>query len=213
MVNPAQLVQALSLATGMPLASVVDMDRRLVTAGLRSKTGRGRNAARMTPQDAAHLLTAILASPQANQAAEAVLRYTGTQVDRSRSSDRLFAAGEIADLGKLKASHSFVEGLTGLILSAATGSLVGVIERGRPSRLPRLEVLALTRATHGRIRISGLPTGLTASLEYGPPARAGSRAVIQPERSQTGDLEQSRRVTERTIFAVAALFSEQEDPS
>ena len=59
-----------SEVTGVPLATVVDMDRRLVKAGLRAKSGRGFNVAQMTPLDAARLLTAILASSQANLAAE-----------------------------------------------------------------------------------------------------------------------------------------------
>jgi hypothetical protein len=40
----------------MPLPTVVDIDRKLVKAKLRTKEGRGFNAAQMAPLDAARLL-------------------------------------------------------------------------------------------------------------------------------------------------------------
>jgi hypothetical protein len=74
MASPAQLVHTVSRATGVPLPTIVDIDRRLVTGKLRTKGGRGFNAAQVTALDAARLLTAVLASPQANAAVEAVTR-------------------------------------------------------------------------------------------------------------------------------------------
>ena len=65
----------------------------------------------------------------------------------------------------MSARHSFVDGLVATMLSASAGSLaelVGTLEEGR---YPRIEVFALTRATHGRVRITGLPNGMTASLK------------------------------------------------
>ena len=56
MATPPELTQTVSEATGVALATVVDMDRRLVKAKLRTKGGRGLNAARMTELDAARLL-------------------------------------------------------------------------------------------------------------------------------------------------------------
>lgn len=208
MPSAAQLVQTLSLATGAPLASVVDLDRRLVKARLRAIGGRGLNAAQVTPLEAARLLTAVLANPQANRAAEAVLRYADTKVDRSRSSEALLAGIGIEDLARLKPSHGFVDGLTSLIASASSGSLAGLIDRLGAAPLPHIEIMALTRVTLGRIRISGMAHGLTASLEYQP--KTSGRAAM---RAEAGDLEQSRRVTERTIVAVASLFAQQEEPT
>ncbi len=64
MASPAQLMETISGATGLPLATVVDIDRRLVKARLRTIGGRGFSVARMMPLDAARLLTAILAISQ-----------------------------------------------------------------------------------------------------------------------------------------------------
>lgn len=212
MATPAQLVQTISSATGVPLPTVVDIDRKLVKAKLRTKEGRGFNAAQMAPLDAARLLTAVLGSAHANTAADAVARYAKTWPDRTRSSEKLFATAMLDDLTKLSARHSFVDALGALITSAATGSLAKLIAITEDGWKPMIEVFAFTRATRGRIRIAGLPNGLTASIEY-IPAPGGRNSRRKPGRTEeeSGDLEQSRRITERTILPVAALLAENQD--
>jgi hypothetical protein len=201
MATPPELMQAVSEATGVALPTVVDMDRRLVKAKLRTKGGRGLNAARMTALDAARLLTAVLASPQSNRAAEAVQRHAQTKPDKARSSEKLFAVAGLEDLAGLPVSHSFEQGLAALIASAAMGSLA----KFPPRSFPHIEVFAFTQATHGRIRISDLPGGITASVEY--VARSSGEGT-RGGKAASGDLEQSRRITERTILPVARLFAE-----
>lgn len=211
MASPAQLIEAVSRATGVPLPTLIDIDRKLVKAELRSKAGRGLHAALMTPIDAARLLTAVLTSPQANLSAEAVKRYGLARVDRTRSSERLFATAGLDDLAGLPAKHSFVDGLAGILKSAGSGTLAHSSASGTR---PHIEIFAFTRATYGRIRVSGLPNGLTASVEYRPaPSRArllgaGDERPATDE-ANTGDLEQSRRITGRTVFAVAQLLAKE----
>jgi hypothetical protein len=214
MASPAELVRTVSLATGVPLATIVDIDRKLVKAELRAKTGRGFNAAQMTPIDAARILTAVLASDQANASAEAVERYAQTRPDKTRSSDRLFRAVNIEDLAALPAGHSFVDGLTALIASAAAGSLATLMTASESDWAPHIEVFAFTRATRGRIRIAGLPNGLTASIEYIPAigiktgrGKTTRRKRIALDEDSIDDLEQSRRITERTILPIARLLA------
>jgi hypothetical protein len=60
--TPGQLVQAVAIALDVPEETVVQHDRNLVVAGLRTKGGRGRSAPQVTPLDAARLLVATLAS-------------------------------------------------------------------------------------------------------------------------------------------------------
>lgn len=206
---PPDLVRTVSEATGLPLATVTDVDRRLAKANLRPVGGRGPNAAQMGPLEAARLLTAVLATPKANEAAEAVSRYSETHPDKARSSPGQFESLGLDDLAELSGKHSFVEGLAALITCAASGFLAKALSG---SQAVHIEVFAFTQATHGRIRLSGLPNGLTASVEYVPiehvsaskskAAKAGKHSPVA-----TGDLEQSRRVTEQTIFSVARLFS------
>ena len=208
MATPGQLVEALHLATGIPLATIVDLDRKLVKGGLRTIGGRGFNAAQMTPLDAARLITALLASAHANAAVEAVHRYALTRCDRDRSSEDQFAATTLAELTSLPTNHSFVDALAALIATAATGSLEKIINDADAPQ-PHIEIYAFTRATRGRIRISGLPKGLTASMEYVAhpvDAKKKPRGSAADEQG-AGDLEQSRRVTERTILPIAKLLA------
>jgi hypothetical protein len=205
MASPAQLTQVVSDVTGVPLATVVDIDRKLVKDGLRTKGGRGLNAARMQPLDAARLLTAILASPQANEAAATSARYSQTCTDACRSSESGFGATGLDDLAALPARHSFVDALATLISSATHGSLA-TLQAGMDQHWqPSIEIFAFTRATRGRIRIAGLHNGLTASVEYG----AAGRSRVGAADHATGDLEQSRRITELTIFSIAELLRQE----
>jgi hypothetical protein len=213
MASPVQLVSAISLATGIPLATMVDIDRKLVKAELRTKGGRGFNAAQMTALDAARLLTAVLASPQANASVEAVVRYAGTRVDKARSNDKLFSNVGLDDLAALPARHGFIDALEALIASASAGALAKLIANSKDGWIPHIEVFAFTRATRGRIRIAGLPNGLTASVEYIPlpidakPTRAKKVGRSREPDDGAGDLEQSRRLTERTILPIARLLA------
>jgi len=213
--NPSQLVRTLSEATGVALATVVDIDRRLVKANLRSKGGRGLHAARVTALDASRLLTAILGSAQANLAASAVARYAATQVDPARSSEKLFSASGLGDLVDLPAQHSFVDGLANLISSATNGALARVIRKNKKITPLFFEIFAFTQATYGRIRLAGLPNGMTVNIEYLPAPELKSWHQEKEERGSAkisehaGDLEQSRRVTERTILALAKLLAEE----
>jgi hypothetical protein len=210
MATPPQLLNTVSAATGVPLATIVDIDRWLVKAKLRTKTGRGLNAARMTAMDAARLVTAVLASPQSNEAAEAVGRYSLTHPDKTRSSERLFAAAQLNDLADLPDRLSFVDALAALIASAANGSLAAMITGSIQGWAPSIEVFAFTRAVKGRIRIAGLPSGFSASIEYIP--NAGAKVKLRRARGtipdyDAGDLEQSRRITEGTILPIADLLA------
>ena len=63
MATPGQLVQAMADVLGISRATVTVYDRALAENGLRSKSGRGMSAARVTSLDAANLLIALAASP------------------------------------------------------------------------------------------------------------------------------------------------------
>jgi hypothetical protein len=205
MATPAQLMETISATTGVPLATVIDIDRKLVKAGLRTKGGRGFSAARMTSLDAAHLLTAMLGAAQSNEAALAVERYSRTRVDKESSSEGLFGTADLDDLAALPARHRFTDALAAVISSAAGGALKKIMGDSCGDRVPSIEVFAFARVTRGRIRIAGLPNQLTASIEYVP-----IRGAASSKTGITGDLEQSRRLTERTILPVATLLSQED---
>jgi hypothetical protein len=83
--SPGELVRKFSELLGIAEPTIVLHDRNLVVAGLRSKSGRGNSAARMTARDAAHLLVAVLGSSHVKDSAETVRRYKETRFHKSVS--------------------------------------------------------------------------------------------------------------------------------
>ncbi len=108
-----------------------------------------------------------------------------------------------------------MDSVTALIASASTGSLAKLIAGSKDSWIPCIEVYAFTRATRGRVRIPELPNGQTASVDYHlPPTRqkadrAKTAGRTRIANADTGDLEQSRRITERTILPIAELLAQE----
>ena len=214
MLTPAGLVDALGILTGVARATVVDIDRKLVAAGLRTKGGRGLSAPRMTALDSAHLMTALLAVRQANQSAAAVQRYRATEADANRSTEGFYTATGLGDLA-LPDRHSFVDALAALVHSAARGALRELIATSGADARPQIEMFAFTRATYGRIRVYALPDGRSAHVEYLPSAVPTMRKSRTPPPLgmdlAAGDLEQSCRLTERTLFGIADRLAEENE--
>jgi hypothetical protein len=88
---------------------------------LRSKSGRGTSAARMTARDAAHLLVAVLGSGHVKDAAETVRRHRQTLFHKSASGG--YGDSSITALRDLPLDHSFVDAIEALIAAGADGSL------------------------------------------------------------------------------------------
>ena len=127
MATPGQLVHTVSKVLGIPQATVVQYDRNLVEAGLRTKGGRGLSAARVTSQDAASLLIAIAGAPisgatvketQATWTRFAPLR--AIKVGKPTTFSRL-SRSNFPTLGKLGRGHSFHEAIAAVIDSIVAG--------------------------------------------------------------------------------------------
>jgi hypothetical protein len=210
-------VRIVAAALGLPEPTVVVHDRNLVMAGLRTKGGRGRSAAKVTARDAAHLLTAILASAQVKDSVHSVRRYSDTRPHVQTPSGSGFNRMGIKELSDLPAKHSFVDALEALIKAAANGSL----QKGRePGRGPLIEVAALTPRTVGDIRIAGIKKGIAASIRYERAKSSGARNTTHPPTREADagdrktkkhdletDLEQYRRITAKTILRIAETLA------
>ena len=202
MASPGKLVQTLAQALDLPEASLVHIDRGLVVAGLRSKGGRGRSAARVTPRDAAVLLVAILAGGLAKDAPTAIHRYLDAHPLRAPGAAHPFADLGLPDLAGLPLRHSFIDAVATLILCAGTPQAPGVVE-----------VAATSPGTLADLRIAATPSGRTAEVRYVPPgiwpANPELRSAISPERLPPhGDLQQYRRITQKTLNRLAACLAE-----
>lgn len=223
MATPGELVHVLAGALGVPEATLVVHDRNLLSAGLRTKKGRGRGAPSVTARDLAHLLTALLGSSQVKDSIASVRRYSDTRPYAAQSSAGLFSRTGIDELAKLPAGHSFIDALEALLVAASSGSMATALgararklKTDRMSVAPQIKVAVLTPGTSAEIRIAGLRKGVTASVTYMHPSpwdRPGARQPGKREmeaweerakrhRAET-DLEQYRQITQKTILSAA----------
>lgn len=166
MATPGELVKVIAAATGEDEATVAQHDRNLVVAGLRTKGGRGRSAAKVTARDAALLLTAVLGSHRVKDSVETVQRYIETQEHHAHwhkhYPDKLQGMGNanvwedfgIPEMAALPLTHSFIDALETLITVAADGKLVRHF--GKPILFSPLRIFVTSPGTHARISISQL---------------------------------------------------------
>ena len=227
MAGPGEMIRTSAEAMDLPEGSVVVYDRKLLTAGLRSKSGRGRSAAKVTARDAAHLLVAILGTAQVKDAVLAARRYQETQPVRHGSAAEGYAGLGIVELEDLPPEHSFIDALATLIASAAAGSLAAAM-RAQAEEIngqvilspPHIEVAVLMPGTLGEIRIAGTGTGVSRSVRYalpdpwrdaggGTPGAAALQAwedKLKPYQVE-GDFRQQRSLSEKTIMRLSALLA------
>jgi len=200
MSSPGEFAKCVADALHVPEPTVAVHDRNLRTAGLRSKSGRGRGAAKVTARDAASLLVAVLGSEQVKDSADAVRRY-GTTGAQLRPADRkaLNALG-ITELTALPRDHSFIDAVEALIESAATGSLATWTPsptKGtrKADDVPLIEIAAHSPGTFADIRLADTKRGITVSIRYTARGISVSRADI--------GLQQYRFITTPTLLRVA----------
>src|SRR5450631_3595059 len=145
LLTPGQLVNAVAIALDVPSETVVQHDRNLVVAGLRTKGGRGHSAPKVTPLDAARLVTAVLGSVPVLESVNTVLAFERTRHLSPRDFTREMVAKIRADatLSKtadandnrpqfnprpifeamtshLPPNHNFIEALAALIENASS---------------------------------------------------------------------------------------------
>ena len=126
MVSPGEMVRTISNVLAMPEPTSTQVDRALSVAGLRTKAGRGKSAAKVTPADAARLVVAIAggglpSSGPLTDAARVVKAYEATRAEAPRND---FGPTDIPALVNLPSNHSIVDAIAALIEAAADGSLV-----------------------------------------------------------------------------------------
>src|SRR5262245_32027450 len=123
MASPGQLVEVTAAALGLSEATVRQYDRVLAESGLRSKSGRGSSAAKVTAEDTANLLIAIAASPLSGaplrDAATRCKIYGSLPSTRVRGSMRSFGSCGLRSLSRLKAKHTFSDALQTLLSGAS----------------------------------------------------------------------------------------------
>jgi hypothetical protein len=138
--TPGRLVKAVAVALDVPEETVVQHDRNLAVAGLRTKGGRGRSAPKVTILDAARLFVATLGSVRTKDSVAIVKAFEAAQFDPPRSLAEFVADARrmghavphgmehvVYDNSKftepaidvLPENHSFVEAIAALISDAS----------------------------------------------------------------------------------------------
>ena len=110
--TPGQLVKAVAIALDVPEETVVQHDRNLAVAGLRTTGGRGRSAPEVTHRDAARLVAAILGSVKVKDSASVVERLDQARVSTGRKE---YAPLPFPRFAVLPENHSFIDALTAII--------------------------------------------------------------------------------------------------
>ncbi|WP_442753885.1 hypothetical protein ACNHKD_12885 [Methylocystis sp. JAN1] len=165
MATPGELVKVVAAATGEDEPTVAQIDRSLHLAGLRTKGGRGPAAAKVTPRDAAHLLTAMTASTRPRDAVEAVHRYQNSayhETDFGPEFPQLrWANTGVPEFEALRPGHSFIDALEAIIAVAMQGRLwpllglgAGEYPQTEATKILSLRINVWFPRTHGRIYLS-----------------------------------------------------------
>jgi hypothetical protein len=112
--TPGQLVKAISIALDAPEETVVQHDRNLAVAGLRTTGARGRNAPHVNYLDAARVIVATFGSVRTKDSVETVKKLENTT-----SRDGGIAVA-IPALAALPLEHNFIHALAALIPYTST---------------------------------------------------------------------------------------------
>ncbi|MEJ0096224.1 MAG: hypothetical protein WDN46_23250 [Methylocella sp.] len=117
---------------GIPAKTVAQYDRLLAEAGLRTVSGRGTSAAKVTATDAANLLIAVLGSPISGPSIKAA-KLTCETFSSLRTDDYSepgkFRRFGLLSLAALPKKHTFREALAALIQGASHGELFLISDR------------------------------------------------------------------------------------
>jgi hypothetical protein len=217
MATPGQLVEAMAISLGIPVATVIQYDRQLAESGLRSRGGRGRSAAAITARDAANLLIAIAASPLAGPTVKEAVRtceaYGSLKALQRASWIDRFPKFGLPTLASLPPGHSLGEALTTLIDAVGKGEIFQIRDREGPFTAdfcfgvrfegpePWAEILADGSVGQGK-------TSQMARLVYTSASAAKGFRKKRPGRGP--DLHQTRRISFATIRALGSLISRAE---
>jgi hypothetical protein len=216
MATPGDLVRTMAELLGIPVATVVQYDRQLAEAGLRSKRGRGTSAAAITAADAATLLIAIAAAPLSGPTLKDAVRscqaYGSLPIRWEASRPKRFRNFGLPTLASLRREHCLHDALSVLIDGAARGEFFKIPVRGqRPITKADAFCGARFEGPHPWAEIVADATlgdsqkWDVARLVYATP-NDPRRKLGREQREHSGDLFQIRGVSFRTIRGLGDLL-------
>ena len=211
MATPGELIKAVAVATGTPEPTVTTHDRNLVTAGLRTKGGRGTSAAKVTPRDAAHLLVAILGSERVQDSVETVRRYSDTLAHsnwmaRTHPNEKHMPTYEHMKLPALdvlvaSVDHSFIDLLETLI----TLAMDETFDQNIGPQPLSCEISVAWPRTHARVYLSRFQPHAGAQVGYSRYRWPGARPPKAPA-ERDGPIRRSAEIYSTPIRHIGALL-------
>lgn len=231
MVTPSQLIAAMAEVLGEPPVRVLQFDRVLSAAGLRSKRGRGRSAPSMTPRDSATLLIAAAANIQAAGSEGRIRDHLGLAATQRQ----LYREGWVEDFGSpgpgrwelrdrgldrlvdLPEGHSFLDVLTTLIAMARDheirlDDLRESMPADRGKSLFTLEVVIRGRTPGAEVQLTDVyrrPFSETLQYRVAIPEAGGREwREVRDARYGSGDLRRGSTITGQTIVELGELLRE-----
>ncbi len=195
--SPGVFVKKLAKILGLPSKSVVVIDRALLEAGLRSRGGRGRSAPKLTVNDTATLLLAVMATPVLVRADEVILAWR-----RVKSLSLPDSAPEpFGSIFEARAPLPLLELMERLIQTPPEdyGGLTLVLDVGVDQRFAMLRV----RKGDGRSFEIGF-------VEY--PDQSSGADKAGPPPTADGDMTRYAKVSEVTFHKLHGLLQPSTDP-
>lgn len=231
--SPGEMVAAVASVLGVAKKTVTDFDRHLSVAGLRSKSGRGNSAARVTAQDCARLLIAMSATSGIREGGKDAVAVTtefsalpakGGEISGNKDGRRILNgnAPNVWDLGSfplprlsaLPQDHTFLDALSALIESAADGSVDSAVNAlPKEPHIPKMwgfRVMVFGPFPGARITISyphGYETHHYSAIPSDFDEVVKWSKEPQPARF-AGDLKQWREFSTETIRAMGKLLKD-----
>ena len=213
MATPGELVRCISSVLNISEPTVIQYDRNLAAAGLRSKGGRGLSAARVNAQDAANLLIAIVGAPMSGATVKETEATWGrfsplralpsiSSISSLNVSNFSKLKRELPTLGRLRKGHSFKDAVAALIESAALGEFDNQaeipVDRSIDPRviLPKVSVTMQAPFISADIRVCTKRVPLGCFVAYYP-----KKDELYAD--NYGDLSQHRSISLRTILTIA----------
>lgn len=231
MASPGEMVKVIAGVLGVPEPQVVQHDRNLTVAGLRTVGGRGRSAAKMTPLDAANLLIGVTASSMVKETVEIVNEYADLPSASGEMSVRKDARSfenngnppttwnlpgfPIPALLALPEHHTFRSALVALIEAATNDTLCDAIKKLTPfseeHHIPNfwnIEVILMGPYPQASIRIyckDFSEKHIYSAIPTDIDAIMKWSDEISGKRDD-GDLKQIREFSAKTILALGNLL-------
>ena len=172
--TPGELVRIVAEALDEAEPTVIQHDRNLFAAGLRTKGGRGPSAAKTTLRDAAHLTIAVMGTQFVRDSVEVVKGFGATKVWKESQNDRGWAGYCVPELARLPDEHTLIDAVEALFLSIGTGSLHEALRRacgpGGAPNLPDVRLAVQMPMRLGDLSIGPGPASRCVRYERPPDA-------------------------------------------